>query len=653
MLLVATSVVAIAVGAGIWYTRPSAPLAIIEEAKARQRQPLLEVVPPPARAEAVEVLPADYSDLVDELLPLIQDRLAPQQAPTTLSSDQRAYVDQAVEALRQDLLRTVSTQVDHSYVDQQVNLLKGELKELDAKQVDHQALIASITAEDLRPIFSVYKNELLREVRSEQPRTTVVMSGEVDESILFNNLAWEIEDNLDFYAAYARDAILATIDQDDLIALYESYRPLLVADLATSLPASTTTITQGKDIDEDELFSHFAQEIDENKAFYATYVRDAVLDTISDEDLLSYYSYYRPALVADLGPAFAQVPVTMVADNQQILGALASEVEANKSFYASYVRDAVLDTISDDDLLGYYSYYRPALVADLSGEFSPVVEAPAVDEESVLAALSAEIEANKGAYAAWARDAILETISDDDLYAYYSYYRPALVADLAGEFATSRAEGVDAEAIIDELLADIEANKSAYAAWARDAIAETISDDDLIDLYLTYRGALVADLLTELPAAQMRADAQEVLDALFTEIETNKPEYAAYVRDAIIDTISDEDLIAYYLYYRPELLEDIYQGLRGRFGEVRIPPSPAPATSQSVPVVVEEVSTPPALVVEEIVQQPEVVVPRIPAPPAAIAKPAVVLEELTSAEYEALRQNRRTEALEEVFGKIK
>ncbi|MFA7560109.1 MAG: hypothetical protein WCY61_05220, partial [Sphaerochaeta sp.] len=77
MLLVATSVVAIAVGAGIWYTRPSAPLAIIEEAKARQRQPLLEVVPPPARAEAVEVLPADYSDLVDELLPLIQDRLAP------------------------------------------------------------------------------------------------------------------------------------------------------------------------------------------------------------------------------------------------------------------------------------------------------------------------------------------------------------------------------------------------------------------------------------------------------------------------------------------------------------------------------------------------------------------------------------------------
>ena len=897
VLLVATSVVAIAVGAGIWYTRPSAPLAILEEAKARQAQPLLEVTPP-QRAEVIP-LPPDYQPLIDELLPLLKAELTPA-SETTLSREQQAYVDQAVETLRRELLQSIDTQANRAYVDRQVDSLKRELTtglaRVEEKQLDRQALIDSVTADDLRPIFSVYRDELLRQVRAEQPRTTVVMSGDIDEEVLFNNLAWEIEDNLDFYATYARDAILSTIDSADVIALYESYRPLLVADLATSLPPSTTVIATAEPIDPQQVFNEFAKEIETNKTFYATYVRDAVLDTISEEDLLGFYTYYRPFLAADLMSTPAQVTVSTA----DVLTALGEEIETHKEFYAAYVRDAVLESISDEDLFAYYSYYRPVLLADLyqgvkdeakteiadyaniidqmeanreyylahdrkalpgvltEADILPLyatyrgelaedlfnilgeeiesnksayaayvrsaignaineddlidlyleyrdqiaadlaqnlqVQGQAISKEDVLAVLAVEVESNKDAYATWARDAILDTISDEYLLDIYSHYRPALIADLVSELPKAQPE-LDLDTLLENFYTEIEANKhayatyvrdalletmigdpefdqayeasqktvnaaevlnalgeeieanksfyatyvrdavldtiseddlvdlyltyrdaliedlgtvdgdqlmlilaheiesnqSAYAAWARDAIAETISDDLIIDLYLNYRDLLVDDLINEMPEAQQQADREQLFNALFSEIDSNKSFYAAWARDAIIDTISDEDLISYYLYYRPELLEDIYQGLKDRFTQptpVVVPPAPPAAVQRTVVREVEETFTPPALVIQEeappalVVEEepaaavsdiqeevfappapPRLVVeellpespflpPRVPPAPGVIRKPLTVIDDIPPAEYEELRQQRRNEALDEVLRKL-
>ncbi len=714
VLLVATSVVAIAVGAGIWYTRPSAPLAILEEAKARQAQPLLEVTPP-QRAEVIP-LPQDYQPLIDELLPLLKAELTPA-SETTLSREQQAYVDQAVETLRRELLQSIDTQANRAYVDRQVDSLKRELTtglaRVEEKQLDRQALIDSVTADDLRPIFSVYRDELLRQVRAEQPRTTVVMSGDIDEEVLFNNLAWEIEDNLDFYATYARDAILSTIDSSDVIALYESYRPLLVADLATSLPPSTTVIATAEPIDPQQVFNEFAKEIETNKTFYATYVRDAVLDTISEEDLLGFYTYYRPFLAADLMSTPAQVTVSTA----DVLTALGEEIETHKEFYAAYVRDAVLGSISDEDLVAYYSYYRPVLLADLVGEspkgeaeldldtllenFYTEIEAnkyayatyvrdalletmigdPEFDQAyeasqkslntaEVLNALGEEIEANKSLYATYVRDAILDTISEDDLVDLYLTYRDALIEDLGI---------VDHDQLMLLLVQEIERNQTAYATWARDAIAETISDDVIIDLYLNYRDLLVNDLISEMPEAQQQADREQFFTALFAEIDSNKSFYAAWARDAIIDTISDEDLISYYLYYRPELLEDIYQGLKDRFAQptpVVVPPAPSATIQRTVVQEVEETFTPPALViqeevppalvveeevappappqlvVEELLPETPVLSPRVPPAPGAIRKPSTVVDDMLPGEYEELRQQRRNEALDEVLRKL-
>ena len=653
VLLVATSVVAIAVGAGIWYTRPSAPLAILEEAKARQAQPLLEVTPP-QRAEVIP-LPQDYQPLIDELLPLLKAELTPA-SETTLSREQQAYVDQAVETLRRELLQSIDTQANRAYVDRQVDSLKRELTtglaRVEEKQLDRQALIDSVTADDLRPIFSVYRDELLRQVRAEQPRTTVVMSGDIDEEVLFNNLAWEIEDNLDFYATYARDAILSTIDSSDVIALYESYRPLLVADLATSLPPSTTVIATAEPIDPQQVFNEFAKEIETNKTFYATYVRDAVLDTISEEDLLGFYTYYRPALIADLVGESPKGEAEL--DLDTLLENFYTEIEANKYAYATYVRDALLETMIGDP------------------EFDQAYEASqkSLNTAEVLNALGEEIEANKSLYATYVRDAILDTISEDDLVDLYLTYRDALIEDLGI---------VDHDQLMLLLVQEIERNQAAYATWARDAIAETISDDVIIDLYLNYRDLLVNDLISEMPEAQQQADREQFFTALFAEIDSNKSFYAAWARDAIIDTISDEDLISYYLYYRPELLEDIYQGLKDRFAQptpVVVPPAPSATIQRTVVQEVEETFTPPALViqeevppalvveeevappappqlvVEELLPETPVLSPRVPPAPGAIRKPSTVVDDMLPGEYEELRQQRRNEALDEVLRKL-
>lgn len=695
MLLVATSVVAIAVGIGIWYTRPSAPLAIIEEAKARQRQPLLEVTPP-QRAEVVP-LPPDYQPLIDELLPLLQDELTQSKA---LSLEQQAYVDQAVENLRRELLQSIDSQANRTYVDQQITSLKNELTtslgRLEEKQVDRRAIIDSITADDLRPAFSVFRDELLNQVRSEQPRTTVVMTGEVDEELLFKNLAWEIENNLDFYASYARDAILSTIDDDHMIALYESHRPMLLADLAASLPAPMTVIA-AEPITGEQVLSELTREIENNKEFYATYARDAILDTISEDDLFSYYNRYRPLLLGDLYQGIKDEAKVEIADYADII----EQMEANREYYLAQDRKALPGVLTEADILPLYATYRDDLAEDL------------------FTLLGEEIETNKDAYAVRARDAILETISDDDLIAYYMQYRPALVADLVEELPAARA-ALDREQILDDLYAEIETNKPLYAAYVRDALLETmigdpefdqvyeenrvdidavllalgeeiennkkfyatyvrnalldtISGEELVNLYLNYRDALIE--------VGVELDANQIMGILTNEIESNREAYATWARKAIIDTMSDEELISYYLHYRPELLEDIYQGLKDRFAmasSAPVPSSPLPATQRTVILqeAVEEEAAPPVVVppspspavqrtviLQEVVEEeaaPSVVVeekpappaPRVPVSPSVTTKPTTVPYEMTPAEYETLRQEKRNEALDEILKKI-
>ena len=274
--------------------------------------------------------------------------------------------------------------------------------------------------------FQCLSDELLNSC--EQPRTTVVMTGEVDETAV-QNLAWG-ENNLDFYASYARDAILSTIDDEDMMALYERHRPQLIADLAASLPAPATVVAAAEPITGEQVLGELAQEIEANKTFYATYARDAILDTITPEDLFGYYNRYRPLLLADLYQGIKDEAKVEIADYTDII----EQMEANREYYLAQDRKALPGVITEEDILPLYAAYRDDLVEDLRPAIGDTVS-----KEEVLGLLAQEVESNKNAYAVWARDAILETIDDDDLIAYYMQYRPALVADLASELPEARA----------------------------------------------------------------------------------------------------------------------------------------------------------------------------------------------------------------------
>ena len=232
---------------------------------------------------------------------------------------------------------------------------------------------------------------------------------------------------------------------------------------------------------------------------------------------------------------------------------------------------------------------------------------------------------------------------------------------------------VDIDAVLLALGEEIENNKKFYATYVRNALLDTISGEELVNLYLNYRDALIE--------VGVELDANQIMLILTNEIESNREAYATWARNAIIDTMSDEELISYYLHYRPELLEDIYQGLKDRFAmasSAPVPSSPLPATQRTVILqeAVEEEAAPPVVVppspspavqrtviLQEVVEEeaaPSVVVeekpappaPRVPVSPSVTTKPTTVPYEMTPAEYETLRQEKRNEALDEILKKI-
>ncbi len=92
-------------------------------------------------------------------------------------------------------------------------------------------------------------------------------------------------------------------------------------------------------------------------------------------------------------PEFDQVYEENRVDIDAVLLALGEEIENNKKFYATYVRNALLDTISGEELVNLYLNYRDALI-EVGVE---------LDANQIMGILTNEIESNREAYATWAR----------------------------------------------------------------------------------------------------------------------------------------------------------------------------------------------------------------------------------------------------------
>jgi len=249
-LLVITVVMAIFAFAGIWYLRPSVPNELLEQARARQLQPLLEIDAPlrkPA-VEAVTQSPVDKKALAEELLPTITDQVT------------RALEGPLYEKLKKDFAS------DEAFV----ALISAKLEKtlnLGAQTATAPVASAAAIPQGLEADFNQQVEALRKEL--------LASLGEGQSSFFF-----QIEDML--------DARLNRFE-DDLNTKMQAYVPQLVDKMIPTL------------------VEMLVKEFDANKETYLPYLvqelQPSFADSLTEEDLVLLYTSYRDKIVMDLVPA--------------------------------------------------------------------------------------------------------------------------------------------------------------------------------------------------------------------------------------------------------------------------------------------------------------------------------------------------------------
>ena len=247
-LLVITTVVAIFVFAGIWYLRPGVPNELLEQARARQLQPLLEIEAPIRKpvVEAVTQSPVDKKALAEELLPSLTEEVARSlEGPLYEKLKKEFASDDAFVAL-------VSAKLEKT-----LNL-GAQPATVASTPAIPQALQASFTQQ-----VEALRKELLATL------------GEGQSSFFFN-----VEGMLD-----------ARLDrfEDDIKAEMEAYVPQLVDRM---IPTLVEMLVKELDANKETYLPYLAQELQPHLA-----------DSLTEEELVLLYTSYRDQIVVDLVPA--------------------------------------------------------------------------------------------------------------------------------------------------------------------------------------------------------------------------------------------------------------------------------------------------------------------------------------------------------------
>lgn len=264
-VLVITIVVTLFVFAGMWFLRPGVPNEILEEAKARQMQPLMEVTPP-QRSVRVEQATRSDAQLVKDLLPTLQQELEPLlKASITKDLKQDVQFIQALsQALKPGLLEQVRTEMSAEFTQtkQTFNaLLNAELAslrqeraayitELEDREKALQDEIALLRAEGLSEITKIEDSimhirleglllytdaqEQIAQAKAEVieyvPQVVDSMVAQVTEQVL-----QQIEANKEQYIAYLLQTLPFGLQEQEVLAMYEAYRLELVKDLVPTM----------------------------------------------------------------------------------------------------------------------------------------------------------------------------------------------------------------------------------------------------------------------------------------------------------------------------------------------------------------------------------------------------------------------------------
>jgi len=244
--LVVTTVVAIFVFAGIWYLRPGVPNELIEQARARQLQPLLEIEAPIRRpvAEPAAVKPVvDSKALAEELLPSLTDQVSRSLEGPLYEKLKAQFV------LDEDFASQISAKLEaslnlgqQSTTDEIPEFLRAEFaQQIEALRTE----LLSNVGEGLSSFF--YQVEDMFEARTSRIEEDLYLEMEayvpqlVDRMIpsLVVMLVEELDKNKETYlpdlAQGLKPYLIDSFTEDELLLLYTAYRDQVVADLVPSI----------------------------------------------------------------------------------------------------------------------------------------------------------------------------------------------------------------------------------------------------------------------------------------------------------------------------------------------------------------------------------------------------------------------------------
>nr|WP_319474283.1 hypothetical protein [uncultured Sphaerochaeta sp.] len=233
-LLVITIVVTTFVFVGMWYLRPGVPNEILQQAKDRQLQPLMEVTPPVRKPTVEEVSEAET--LARELLPRLQEQLEPvlkdSIAAQILSDDVllNSLAGRLEELVLPSLSETLTADQEayQGVLQSEVEAyVEKNLAELRVQAGNLQTAIEGSVATQLDAI----REGLTKEMDAYVPQLVDRMIPQIVAQIVS-----QLEANKEAYIAELQASLPSPgLSEEEAIALYDKYRSDMVMDLAPTL----------------------------------------------------------------------------------------------------------------------------------------------------------------------------------------------------------------------------------------------------------------------------------------------------------------------------------------------------------------------------------------------------------------------------------
>jgi hypothetical protein len=266
-LLVITTVLAIFVFAGVWYLRPSVSNEVLDIARQRQLQPLLEIGEPmrlssKAVDEKVSTSAIDQKALAQQLLPSLKDELSLsleddlyKKLKDRFASDEQilaTLVDKLeplmVEKLTPSMQRAFDTYRE-TFSDEEVSsslaAFKNSIqKEFDVRFSGLKAEIINGAGGQLEEQVSLLKQDLSKELVAYVPQLVDLLLPQVVEGV-YKDLNDNKATYLPYFAEELKPYLSQPIDEQQLVALYGTYRDRIVADLVPSILDSLEVPAKG------------------------------------------------------------------------------------------------------------------------------------------------------------------------------------------------------------------------------------------------------------------------------------------------------------------------------------------------------------------------------------------------------------------------